>query len=270
MFVVKRMEEVDITRIEFNSLVGCDFGNSVKLKKWLVTFTKLKLKIANHRFVDKSRNINLNTDYIMPYLKNRLYSGNDGLRKLKLSICTLLLIYNELGIEDSEELRNDCLRLYIRLNSVQTKFSVTDLLTLINECQELVKDNYNRTLELINNECKTFLAIKADNKRNKYISKVYHYKAEDFSLIYNCSCWKDAYDFWLKYQFPELLDKYKAEVKSKIKLEMTSKLNYGQQLSNEDYQAEVQASGVDNVVINQLSFRAFKTTIKRLNLKVKF
>lgn len=258
--------ELDITHMEFNSLVGCDFGNSVKLKNWLVTFTKLKLKIANHRFVDKSRNINLNTDYIMPYLKNRLYSGNDGLHKLKLSICTLLLIYNELGIEDPEELRNDCLRLYIRLNSVQTKFSIADLLALINECQELVKDNYNRTLELINTECKKTI----EKARNKYVSKVYHYKAEDFSLIYNCSSWKDAYDFWLKYQFPELLDKYKAEVKSKIKLEMSNKLNYGQQLSNEDYQAEVQASGVDNVVINQLSFRAFKTTVNRLKLKVKF
>ena len=74
---------------------------------------------------------------------------------------------------------------------------------------------------------------------------MYHYKAEDFSLIYNCSSWKDAYDFWLKYQFPELLDKYKAEVKSKIKLEMSNKLNYGQKLSNEDYQAEVQASGIE-------------------------
>lgn len=258
--------ELDITYMEFSSLVGCDFGNSVKLKNWLVTFTKMKLKIANHRFVDKSRSINLNTDYIMPYLKNRLYSGNDGLRKLKLSICALLLIYNELGIEDPEELRNDCLRLYIRLNSVQTKFSIADLLALINDCQELVNDNYNRTLELINDECKKTI----EKARSKYVSKVYHYKAEDFSLIYNCSNWKDAYDFWLKYQFPELLNKYKAEVKSKIKLEMSNKLNYGQQLSNEDYKAEVQASGVDNVVINQLSFRAFKTTVNRLNLKVNF
>ena len=264
------MEEIQIKYLEFDKLTGCDIGNSIKLKKWLVTFTPTGLKVAHHRFVDKTRDINLNTDYIMPYLKNRLYCGDDGLLKLKLSICALLLIYKECSIEDQEELRNDCLRLYIRLNSVRTKFSIGDLLTLINECQEMVESNYNRALELVNNECKNVLANKAEAKRKKYVSKIYHYKAEDFSLIHNCSNWQNAYEFWLKYQFPELLNKHKEEVKKSIKLEMNKNLPYGAHISNEDYQARVDASGIDKVVIKELSLYEFKRTIKRLKLELNF
>ena len=248
---------------EFTNIINNWGTSSVMLKKYLAKFEDQ----FSFGYAEKLDGININ--YILRYTnkKSSMLFGEVGINRLKLAMLAKAYIMNELGdLEDYQKYIAECLHLYLRINSLATNYAFgafkNDLFSAYNKIYNADEDTLL--------EVKRMLLDKMENYKPKRVQTKYHYCLEDFenvSHIYNN--YKDAYDAWVKYYFPYILEDYKKAQLDAYKRELAIAKLEDKYISAEAYLSLIdkKEKELDNVKIVCLSEKSFKTTICRLYKK---
>lgn len=197
----------DYEKAKFNEITREWGYSSKKLREWLNTYHP---EILNNK--EYSKKADINADVFLPYLKNRFWEGPDAISRLKLAIkAEVIIIFSNTELSDLEQTEIyliECLRLWTRINSQTTSLTVDQFKALLNKCYNEVMNDWD--------EAVTMLQIKQDNFRAHRVKTLYHYKKEDFDNIYPTMTLREAYDDWMKYKFPHLLEYYKQSKKNEF------------------------------------------------------
>ena len=193
---------IDLQTQTFNQIV-LEWGkSSVTLKRWLNTYHP---EILNNK--DYSRKAGLNADIFLPYRNNGLWSGSDAISRLKLAVkAEVIIIFSNSELTETEQqviYKTECLRLWTRINSLTTSLSFEQFKSLLDTCYNDVMNDWDETLSILQDKQESF--------KPKRKQTLYHYSVSDFDNIYPNMTLREAYNDWIKYQFPNLLNRYKAE-----------------------------------------------------------
>lgn len=172
--------------------------SSVTLKNWLTKYYPLDLE-RNY-----TKQYGLNVDLFLPYRKNVLWSGSMALSRLKLAVeaKAYIIFNNESELDDNElTYKLECLRLWLRVNSVKVKLTLDQFTEMTNKAMAKAIEEPEKLYE--------YLIEKQSNF--KYKKTLYHYTKDDFDSVQPYMTLRVAYNDWLKYKFPHILEYYKKE-----------------------------------------------------------
>ena len=193
---------IDLQTQTFNQIVLEYCKSSVALKRWLNTYHQ---EILNNK--DYSRKAGLNADIFLPYRNNGLWTGSDVIARLKLAVkAEVIIIFSSSELTETEQqviYKTECLRLWTRINSLTASLTFEQFKSLLDDCYNEVINNWDETLSI--------LYDKQDGFKPKRKQTLYHYSVSDFDNIYPTMTLREAYNDWMKYKFPNLLNRYKAE-----------------------------------------------------------
>ena len=200
---------IDLQKIELDQIFKEWRYSSKKLREFL-NKRKYSKEILNNKEYSKKGDIN--ADIFLPYLKNRFWEGADAISRLRLAVkAEVVIIFSNTELSELEQ-KNiyliECLRLWTRINSRTTSLTKDQFIRLLNKCYNEVIDDWNEAVNM--------LQIKQDNFRPHRVKTLYHYKKEDFDNIYPTMTLREAYDDWMKYKFPHLLEYYKQKKKNEF------------------------------------------------------
>lgn len=105
-----------------------------------------------------------------------------------------------------------------------------------------------------------------DNFRPHRVKTLYHYKKEDFDNIYPTMTLREAYDDWMKYKFPHLLEYYKQKKQKEFDqwvLSSKPSVKY-KDIKYNKLQTELEA-----LRIKEPSKLAFRKLLDRFNIEYK-
>ena len=193
---------IDLQTQTFNQIV-LEWGkSSVTLKRWLNTYHP---EILNNKAY--SRKAGLNADIFLPYRNNGLWSGSDAISRLKLAVkAEVVIIFSNAELTETEQqviYKTECLRLWTRINSLATPLSFEQFKSLLDTCYNDEMTDWCETICMLQDKHESF--------KPKRKQTLYHYSVSDFDNIYPTMTLREAYNDWMKYQFPNLLNRYKAE-----------------------------------------------------------
>lgn len=188
--------------------------SSVILKKWLNIYHPEIMQNPVY-----SKKAGLNADVFLPYRRNALWYGEEAISRLKLAVkAEVVIVFSVQDLSDLELqviYKTQCLRLWTRINSLKTRFSFEQFKNLVNNCYKEVIENWNEQVE--------FLLNKQPKFKFKRKQTLYHYTENDFSIVNSLMTLSEAYNYWMKYTFPTLLENYKNKKIKEFGIE--SKLN---------------------------------------------
>lgn len=183
-----------------------DWGySSVTLKNWLSKYHPLDLEM------NYTKQYGLNVDLFLPYRKNALWSGDIAISRLKLAVSAkaYIIFNNESPLNDNMlTFKIECLRLWLRIDSLKTKYTLDQFTEMTNDAAKQAIDNSEWLYE--------YLIDKQNNFT--YTKTLYHYKKEDFDSVQHYMTLREAYDDWMKYTFPHLLEYYKKAKQQEFKI----------------------------------------------------
>lgn len=237
------------------ALIIAEWGNStVQLKHWLNTF--YSQDNINEYSVNKEAGINVN--YILPPLKNRFWTGDEAIWRLKLAMQAKLIIISY--IEQQNLIKPvfivECFRLWLRIDSRYTKFTWEQFRDMVNETYEYVSNNFQEALE-------SSISVSNDFKPKKK-QTMYHYKESDFWIVTEDDTLCEAFERWKLYVYPTLLDNFK---RLKIKEFQVSLANIPESKRANAY-SKFKAD-LDLVKIKELNELSFRMQLKKFNIKYK-
>ena len=193
---------IDLQTQTFNQIVAEWGKSSVALKRWLNTYHPEILNNKNY-----SRKAGLNADIFLPYRNNGLWSGSDAISRLKLAVkAEVVIIFSNAELTETEQqviYKTECLRLWTRINSLTTALTFEQFKSLLDTCYNDVMNDWDETVCMLQDKQESF--------KPKRKQTLYHYSVSDFDNIYPNMTLREAYNDWIKYQFPNLLNRYKAE-----------------------------------------------------------
>lgn len=227
--------------------------SSITLKAWLTKYYPMDLE-RNY-----TKQYGLNADLFLPYRKNVLWSGSMALSRLKLAIETkAYIIFNNVSELEDEELtyRLECLRLWLRVNSVKVKYTLEQFTKLTNDARTKALTEPERLYE--------YLIEKQSNF--KYKKTLYHYTREDFDTVMPTDTLKKAYNFWITTRFPNLLKYYKEKRIQEFKVYCLT------HTMSEEYKATRYNKLMDELnalQIKEPSIRAFAKMLKKFEITYK-
>lgn len=231
-----------------------DWGYStVVLKDWLNSYYPF-------RFDDNLIKYNgINADVFLPYRKGKLWFGSIAISRLELAVKTkaLIIFNNESKFNDQFVLfKIECLRLWLRIDSTKTKYSLEEFTNMTNKAAKEAIEDQEWLFQYLYEKMRSF----------KYVKKVYHYKAEDFSDIKPFMTLREAYAYWIKYTYPRLLEYYKDEAYKEFIVFCNE-----HEVNNSYMQIKYDKlfSQLDNVHIKKPNTRTFAKMLKTNNIKYK-
>lgn len=238
--------------------------SSVMLKNYLKRYDKTFNFGYAEKFEEGDVKININS--ILRYTKSpkQMLFGPEAVHRLRIAMKAKAYIMGCLGDLDHQKFIFECLHLFLRINSIYTKYNYT---TFANDVESTYKEVLNLTIKKASKFEKD-LSDMTSRCKPKRVQIKYHYSIEDFTSIldiYNHNR-KEAYSIWLKDVYPGLLESYKNRefdkyVSSLIKDQVT-----GSYISNDLYKVltDNKKKELDQLKINKLSYDAFCKTIIRL------
>lgn len=239
------------------SQIVLEWGKStVTLKNWLNTFYPQPL--------DKvySRKADIDSDLFLPYRKNRLFTGENAISRLKLAVkAKAVIIYSNADLSEIQQdvvYRTECLRLWCRINSLTVKFPFESFKNLLNDTKELIDNDLASVVEE--------LQTKTPDFKFKRKQTLYHYKQSDFDIVSSYMPLKEAYNTWIEITFPHLLDRFKEQ---KIREFQIKSMNneWSQEYKEEQYNRFLEDFKL--IRIKKPSKAAFKELLKRFNISYK-
>lgn len=195
--------------------------------------------------------------------------GDSAIYRLKLGIQAKAIIMNVLGDlegpDGKHKFINECLRLFLRIDSTKTNLSFQNFSDIVNNTYDKVIDGSEND-EIINT-----LTEEGERYKSKRNPTLYHYTLDDFIYVRYEDNWKDAYNKWIEFYFPTILDNYKQKTldeykKTLIKAKLEGKYLTAEQINN---MINKKKSELEKLKINKLSFSGFKSTISKLKNKQK-
>ena len=248
---------------QFTNIIN-DWGvSSVMLKKYLKQYEDN----FSYGYAEKLDGININ--YILRYTNkvSGMLHGDMAVYRLKIAMLAKAYIMNELGdLEDYQKFINECLHLYLRINSLRTNYSFG---TFRDNVFDAYNKIYNADAESLS-ETKRMLLEHVENYKPRRKQTLYHYCLEDFANVSGIyTSYKDAYNAWVKYYFPTILENYKKKTMNEYKQKMACSKLEGKYLTTETYLSllDKKQEELDNIKINLLSEKSFKTIVCRLYKK---
>ena len=225
--------------------------SSVTLKNWLQLYYPF---IVNNKAYSKKNDINANI--FLPPRKGKLWTCEEAITRLKLAVKAEVLVIFSGKTPDKSLMgiyKVECLRLWTCINSLVTRFSFNQFMSLLDETLFYVLNHWDETVKLIKEKTEVYKP-----RRDQIL---YHYKREDFEHIrYEKNC-KAAYDKWIVEVWPTLLDKYKAQ-----KLDEYSKTL--RNMTSEDYfkyRSEYNER-LNKIKITKIGYVQFTKIIKKLKM----
>lgn len=247
---------IDLEIKTFNQIV-LEWGtSSVALKHWLKTYHPLP---EDDPYKEKA---GLNANIFLPYRKPNLYFGQVAINRLKLAAkAKVIIIFSNPDLTEEEQLvtyRIECLRLWLRINSIYTKLS-------FNEFKQLLDDCYNEVVNDWDGEVNKLLDLQEEYKP-KYTKIRYHYKVEDFSNVTKIMTLNEAYEDWSTYVYPHLLDYYKDERKREFQV-YNIENHVAKEARIKNYQKLVEE--LNKINLPKPSKLAFRKLLDRFNIEYK-
>lgn len=191
---------IDLQTQTFNQIVTEWGHSSVALKRWLKTYHP---EILNNPAYSKKAGIN--ADIFLPYRNNALWVGEEAISRLKLAVkAEVIIIFSNPELSETEQYviyKTECLRLWTRINSLQTTFTFEQFKDLLDKCYKEVIKNWDEEVE--------YLQSKQNSFKFKRKQTLYHYTPEDFDIVNSLMTLSEAYKFWIEVTFPNLLSRYK-------------------------------------------------------------
>ena len=238
----------------FNEIVLNWGVSSVTLKRWLDKFYPRPLD-------DKyARKADLNANVFLPYRTNVLWSGQKAIKRLTLAVkAKVFIIFIQNDLTEQERLviyRTECLRLWLRINSLTTKFTFEQFKGLLDSCYSEVMSNWDDELEEL-------LRLQEIYKPKRK-QTLYHYKEEDFSSVLPYMTLNEAYTNWIEWQFPTLLKYFKYEKERELKVRILEKPYLDNEIKLKWY-AQMLAD-LELVRLKKPSKTAFKELLKRFKI----
>ena len=227
--------------------------STVTLKNWLNKYHPIDLD------KDYFKKFNLNPDLFLPPKHNSLWSGSIAISRLKLAIETkAYIIFNN----DSELNDNmltygiECLRLWLRIDSIKTQLPLADFTKIVNNAFKQATEEPDKLYN--------YLIDKQDNF--KYKKTIYHYKQEDFDSVQSYMTLNEAYEDWMKYTFPHLLEYYKRDRVRQFTIYCVEHQITGEYkcLKYDKLKAEL-----DNIKIKEPNKLAFRKMLDKNNIQYK-
>lgn len=224
-------------------------GSSVQLKNFLKKYCDYN--------TDNAKLGDINVNYILPYRNNAFFVHKD-LYRLKYAMKAVLIILGtKYGQEDIKSLyAYECLRLWLRFDSRKTYLTFENFVNMTNEVYGEVETDWKSSVEEIQDICYKY------KPRRK--QTMYHFREEDFNLINEEMTLGEAYDFWMYYEFPNILNRYKQGRLNEFK---ANELNKFGKVSKEKYEAF--KKDLDLIKIKEPNIGAFTKLLKRLHIKYK-
>lgn len=292
---------IDVRRQQFEQIKREWGFSTVKLKEYLngdanTQHIKGYAEILTDD-TDPKKQINVNK--LLPYAKKPFLYGSYAMWRLRLAIeAKAVIMVNNGDLTDDKETMttyiNECLHLYLRVNSLSFKAILTNykpnvenhefvwFSDMVKNAYELVWKAYN---ERNNNDMWKNELVFLQNRTNYYKPRrkqtLYHYQYLDFidKKVKYANSFKEAYEYWTINVFPTLLDKYKEhkldEYRNELKQWTTfvrqdtvhyGKFEYDFDMYNElinEYKKEL-----DLIKIRKLGYYDFVATIKKLVKKM--
>lgn len=247
---------IDLCKQTFEQ-IKTEWGySSATLNQWLKSYHP---ELLNKEY---SRKAGLNADIFLPYRKGAFWSGSDAISRLKLAVkAEVVIIFSNPDLNELQQKDlyiNECLRLWTRINSTTTSLSYKQFIELLNKCYNEVIDNWEDEVE--------YLLDKQEEFKFKRKQTLYHYNTRDFDNIYSFMTLSEAYNDWLKYKFPNLLDNYKATKRREFALEALTN-----EWSDELKEAKYNQLNEDLklIKIKEPTIQAFRKLLTRNNIEYK-
>lgn len=240
---------ISVQEREWNDIISNWNHSSKQLKTWLDKYFPTE-------FGKHSKLADINVDIILPYRHNAFWNNAD-LWRLEYAIKAKLIILAINGLED-ERTRYviEALRLWLRYDSRYTDLTWDQFKILVDKCYIDIETKYDEQVEIIRDLCERY--------KHKRKQTMYHFVLEDFSIINEEMTLAEAYEYWTKYTFPGLLDKYKNEQIQQFKSKQLEKHN-NTNIPVEKF--ENFKKDLDLVNIKLPSYRSFAALLKKFNIK---
>lgn len=242
---------LSIQQKEWNDIIANWSVSSLKLKNWLNKYFP-----TEYGKYDTLCDININ--YILPYQRRgRFWSGKD-LWRLEYAIKAKLIILGQYGLDEVRtQYVVECLRLWLRYDSTKTPLKWSEFRNLVDKCYIDTELDWEGTVKKCQDICYKY------KPRRK--QTMYHFTETDFKLVNGMDfTLKEAYEYWLIYEFPNILENYKRELTKKFikdQLKMYNKVNEEKlKKFNED---------LDLINIRKPSRTSFKCLLNSLGISYK-
>lgn len=254
---------IDLQKQEFEQII-LEWGySSVALKHYLNKYEK----DFEYGYAETLCDIKVNR--LLPYTNNvkAMLRGDSAIYRLKLGIQAKAIIMNVLGDlegpDGKHKFINECLRLFLRIDSTKTNLSFQNFSDIVNNTYDKIIDGSEND-KIINT-----LIEEGERYKSKRISTLYHYTLEDFTYVRYEDNWKDAYNKWIEFYFPTILNKYKERALDEYKKELIRTKLDGKYLTSEKIinLIDKKKKELDLLKITKLSFSGFKSTISKLKNK---
>lgn len=171
----------------------------------------------------------------------------------------VFIIFSDTDLTEQEQVvifRTECLRLWLRINSLATQFTFEQFKCLLDSCYSEVINDWDGELEK--------LTRLQDIYKPKRKQTLYHYKEEDFSSVKPYMTLNEAYTSWIEWEFPHLLNYFKAEKERELRVRILEHPYLDNEIRLKWY-AQLRAD-MDLIKIKKPSKSAFKELLKRFKI----